>query len=271
LIALLLFLSLFLLFCLLLVSDALAEGMEKINSIKDWLRHFSVPVLAAACAFILGTLLCKTPLAGLVWAVVGWLTPGWIGLITAGRKKSTLRSDVKNIVTAAAGLYAAGQVTPDVVKAVARSIPEPLAGDFQSMIGRRNADQRASFPGMFEGLAARYDLPEFKAMASIVAASEHAGGPRAAAEGLKQLAASLRNRDRRLAERRKETLQPMMAAFVTIILTAVGFVLDITVLSPYYASGAGKIMLAAASLLILAMVATVSKALNPKDLLGGGS
>jgi tight adherence protein B len=166
-------------------------------------------------------------------------------------------------------LYASGQVTPDVVKAAAKMFPDPLAGDFQAMIGRRSADKNASFPNMFEGLAAKYDLPEFKALASIIGASEHAGGPKAAAAGLRELAASLRSRDRRLAERRKETLQPLIAAGVVIILILIGFVLDVTSLSRYYAGFAGEIVLSGASLLLLIAALAAAKAVLSKDLTGG--
>jgi tight adherence protein B len=264
-----LFLSLFLLFLLLFVSDALADSGQKLNGVRDWFSRFAVPVLAAVAAFILGTLLCRTPLAGVVWGVMGWLIPGWAGLIVTERKRSTLRGDAKAFIAAASGLYASGQVTPEVVKAASKMFPDPLAGDFQSMIGRRSADKNASFPSMFEGLAAKYDLPEFKALASIIGGSEHAGGPRAAAAGLRELAASLRSRDRRLAERRKETLQPMIAAGVVIILILIGFVFDVTSLSRYYASFAGEIMLSGASLLLLIAALAISKVVTSKDLTGG--
>jgi tight adherence protein B len=271
LIAILLFVSLFLLFLSLFVSDVLAEGVEKLHGIKDWLKYFTAPVLSSGIAFFLGTLLCRTPLAGVIWAVTGWFIPGWVGAIVTEKKKSALREDAKNFIAAASGLYASGQVTPEVVKTASTSLADPLASDFKAMIGRHNTDQRASFPRMFEGLAVKYDLAEFKALASIIGASEHAGGPKAASEGLKQLSVSLRARDRRITERQKETLQPMLAAAVTVALTMIGFVFDITVLSHYYTSGTGKIMLSGASLLILVMMFIVAKVLQPKDLTGGGS
>ena len=260
-----LFLSLFLLFLLLFVSDAPAA----LDRAGDRFSRFTVPALAAVAAFFLGTLLCRTPLAGIVWGVMGWLIPGWAGLAVAESRRSALRGDAKAFIAAASGLYASGQVTPDVVKAAAKMFPDPLAGDFQAMIGRRSADKNASFPNMFEGLAAKYDLPEFKALASIIGASEHAGGPKAAAAGLRELAASLRSRDRRLAERRKETLQPLIAAGVGIILILIGFVLDVTSLSRYYAGFAGEIVLSGASLLLLIAALAAAKAVLSKDLTGG--
>jgi Flp pilus assembly protein TadB len=170
----------------------------------------------------------------------------------------------------AAGLYAAGQVTPDVIRIAAARFPEPLAGEFQVMIGKRNTDKKASFPAMFESLAVRYGLPEFNAIALIVAASERAGGPHAASEGLKHLAAAMRARDRRLGERRKETLQPLIAAGMVMIIIALGFLLDVTMLSSlYFSTPSGKFMLTITSLLILIMLLMVMKALDPKDLLGG--
>jgi tight adherence protein B len=138
------------------------------------------------------------------------------------------------------------------------------------MLGRRNTDSRASFPGMFEELSEKYGLHEFQALAAIVAASERAGGPRAAAEGLKQLSTALRSRDRLLHERRKETLEPVIAAGVAIILISLGFLLDVTLLSNLiFSTPGGKIALSIVSLLILIMFQAIIKGVNIKDLVGG--
>jgi tight adherence protein B len=240
------------------------------RNIKDWLVHLGLPAISVVVAFLLGALVCRTPLAGVIWAVMGWFVPDWVGGVIAEKKQAVLRGEAKSFITSAAGLYAAGQVTPEVVKTASTRFPEPLAGEFQVMLGRRNTDKKASFPIMFENLAAKYDLPEFKAVAAIIAASEKAGGPRAAAEGLKQLSTALRARDRRMQERRKETLEPMLAALVAILLIVAGFLLDITLLAHYYFSApAGRIVLSGTSALILIMVLIVMKAVGPKDLLGG--
>ena len=187
----LLALSLFLLFYFLFLGDVEAA---KVESVKNWLKRFTLPVVFAVAAFLLGSIVCRTPLAGVIWAVMFWFVPDWVGGFLAARRKSALRSGVKNFIAAAASLYAAGQVTPEVIKIASQRFPEPLRGDFNIMLGRRNTDSRASFPGMFEELSVKYGLHEFRALAAIVAASEKAGGPRAAAEGLKQLSTALRSR-----------------------------------------------------------------------------
>jgi tight adherence protein B len=263
----LLLLSLFLLFYCLFLGDV---GVES-ESIQEWFKRFTLPVVSAVAAFLLGSLVCRTPLAGVIWAVMGWLIPGWVSEFAVERKKSALRGDVKSFITTAAGLYAGNQVTPEVVKTASARFPEPLAEEFRLMLGRRSLDQKMSFPIMFENLAAKYDLPEFKAVAAIIAASERAGGPRAASEGLKQLSTALRGRDRRLQERRKETMEPMIAAGVSIILIVSGFLMDVTFFSHLVFSSpvAGRITLSCTSALILIMVLMTAKAADPKDLVGG--
>ena len=236
---------------------------------KNRLLRLSLPVVSAVAAFLLGMLTCRTPLAGIIWAVIGWLVPGWVSQFRTERKLAALRRDVKSFIAAASGMYASGQVTPDVVRMASKIFPDPLATDFQEMTGRHNTDRRASFTSMFEELAVKYGIPEFQAIASIIGASERAGGSKATAEGLKEIALSLRARDRRLSERRKETMQPMLAAGVVFVLILSGFVLDITVLSGYFAGSAGKILLSVTSLLVLIMLLIISKAVSPKDLTGG--
>lgn len=262
----LLFLCLSVLFYFLFVG-----GIEQeIEGIRDWFLRLGLPVISAGVAFLSGTLVCRTPLAGVIWAVGGWFVPGWVSSFAAESQRAGLRGGVKNFITAAAGLYAAGQVTPEVVKAASTRFPEPLAGEFHVMLGRRNTDKKASFPIMFDGLAAKYNMPEFKAVAAIIAASERAGGPRAAAEGLKQLAMALRARDRRIQERRKEMLEPMIAAGVAIVLIATGFFADVTLMAhTFFSSPSGRIVLSGTSALILVMVLVVLKAMSPKDLMGG--
>jgi tight adherence protein B len=264
----LLALSLFLLFYFLFLKDAGAGKIE--SGIKSWFKRFALPTVFAVAAFLLGTLVCRTPLAGVIWAVLFWFVPDWAGGFIAERRKSALRGGVKNFIAAAASLYAAGQVTPEVIRIASQRFPEPLRGDFNIMLGRRNTDSRASFPGMFEELSEKYGLPEFKALAAIVAASERAGGPRAAAEGLKQLSAALRSRDRLLHERRKETLEPVIAAGVAIILISLGFLLDVTLLSRLvFSAPGGKIALSIVSLLILIMFLAIMKGVTSQDLARG--
>ncbi len=264
----LLALSLFLLFYFLFLKDAGAGKIE--SGIKSWFKRFALPTVFAVAAFLLGTLVCRTPLAGVIWAVLFWFVPDWAGGFIAERRKSALRGGVKNFIAAAASLYAAGQVTPEVIRIASQRFPEPLRGDFNIMLGRRNTDSRASFPGMFEELSEKYGLPEFKALAAIVAASERAGGPRAAAEGLKQLSAALRSRDRLLHERRKETLEPVIAAGVAIILISLGFLLDVTLLARLvFSAPGGKIALSIVSLLIPIMFLAIMKGVTSQDLARG--
>lgn len=252
--------------CYLLISR---ESDREISSVGEWIKHLSLPVISAGVAFLAGSLVCRTPLGGIIWGVGAWFVPGSVATWLSERKKASLRNHAKSFIATASGLYAAGQVTPEVIKTSSARFPEPLAGEFHVMQARRNTDSKASFPVMFERLAAKYDLPEFKAVASIVAASERAGGPRAAAEGLKQLSLALRSRDRRIKERRKETMEPLIAAGFAIVIIIAGFVADVTVLSHYYDSAAGKILLSAMSALIVVMVAVVLKAVDLRDLMGG--
>ncbi|RDV81238.1 type II secretion system F family protein [Ammonifex thiophilus] len=258
--ALLLFLSLFSLFYTLL-SDRSPAG-----SLFFYLLGHAAQAASAAAFLLLGTSLFNTPLAGVFWGILGWHLPAWIRNYIEGRRLARLRSAVTDFVAAAAGLYSANQTTPEVVRAAAGRFPDPLGSDFREMLEERQRNVYASFPEMFEELAERRKLPELRAVAAIVRASELAGGPPAAARGLKRLGRALRQRDRLLAERAKATLEPRIAACVTVGILLFGLLLDATLFRSLF-SGAGGFVLAAASGLVVGLVFMVRKISAQEDLL----
>lgn len=257
---LLLFLSLFSLFYTLISGESPAG-----NLVLYCLDH-GIRVATAAGLLVVGSLLFKTPIAGFFWGLLGWHLPAWIGNYGEQKKHARLRAMVSDFVAAAAGLYAVGQTTPEVVKNAAERFPEPLATDFKGMMAARKLNPLASFPKMLEAIGERRNLPEFKAVAAIVAASERAGGPKAAARGLKRLGRALRQRDRLLAERAKATLEPRIAAYVTISILLLGLMLDATVFRSLF-EGGGRLVLAAASGLVVGLVFMVRKLFGQEDLL----
>lgn len=256
----LLFLSLFLLFwCLIL-------GEPPVENVRKFLARRGLSTGSAVLCLLVGSLLFGTPVAGLFWGLLGWHLPDWITGYIEEKKRARLRALATDFVAAAAGLYAAGQLTPEVVKTAAERFPEPLASDFEDMIAARNMNPYASFPRMFETLAEKRGLPEFRAVAAIVAASERAGGPASAANGLKRLGRALRQRDELLAERAKATLEPRMAAYVTVLILLGGLFLDATLLRHFF-EGPGKLVLAAASGLVVGLAFMVRKIAKQDDLL----
>jgi len=235
------------------------------HRIKDMVVRYVLPAGSALLFFAAVTALLRTPAAGLFWAVLGWFIPSWVIRASEEKKRSRLRNMTKDFVTSAAGLYAAGQMTPEVVKVMAERFPEPFASEFQNMVNMRNMSPYASFPRMFERLANKYGLSEFKAVSAIVAASERAGGPVAASKGLKRLGRALRQRDRLIKERAKATMEPRTAVVVAIVFLSVGFLLDATVFREMF-EGAGKLIMVASSALLVGLIFMVNKITRSEDL-----
>lgn len=255
---LLLLASLFLLFyCL------TAKELPEPEAIKAWVLAKGLGAASAAGCFALASLLWG-PLAGLPWALLGWRLPGWLREAREARRRTRLSALARDFITAAAGMYAAGQTTPEVLRRLAERMSEPLAGEFEGMVARREA-RGASVPAMFGELAQKYGLPEFGAVARIIAASERAGGPQAAARGLKRLGQALRQKERLAVERAKATMEPKIAAAVTVAILGVGLLLDGTALRAYFAGG-GRLVLAAASGLVVGMLFMLKKIGRSEDL-----
>lgn len=257
-----LFVSFFLLFYSLIIGE-----FPEIETLKELWMRFGLPAIGALAMFLLGTFLTKTSLAGIFWGILGWLLPVWIidGLNDSRHFK--YQQMVKNMIVTSAGMYSAGQLTSEVIRTVALRMPEPFSGELQEMVGRRKLDPHASVPKMLIALSSKYGLPELRAMAAVIATSERAGGPVAAARGLKRLGRALRMRDRLAYERQKANMEPRIAAIVVIGLLGIGLLLDLFLWHDLFMDGAGKILLALSSALIVGMTVMAFKVTRSKDLM----
>ncbi|MBE3582127.1 MAG: type II secretion system F family protein [Thermoanaerobacteraceae bacterium] len=225
-------------------------------------RDRLLPAASAAVFFVVGSALCRTVLGGVPWAVLGWYAPGWVIGFAEEKRRARLREMAKSFVVSAAGMFSAGQTASDVIRVMADRMAEPLGGEFRDMLGQREAYGKP-FSRSFGDLARKYGLEDFDAVAAILAAADRAGGPFAAARGLKRLGAALQQRDRLMAERRKETFEPKVAAVVVIVLLTLGFLADALFL-PHYFEGGGRLVLAAASAVIVGTVFLAARAGRPE-------
>ncbi|WP_434075605.1 type II secretion system F family protein [Moorella naiadis (nom. illeg.)] len=237
----------------------------EVERTKDFFKVYGSAAVGAAVMFFAGSVLCGTALGGIVWAVPGWLLPGWLMKLAENRRKERLRQVAKDMIVAAGGMFAANLMTGEVIKTLSERIPEPLGKELQEIRGKRELNAYNTYPQLLNGLADKYGLIEIKAMAAVLAAAERAGGPAAAAKGLKQLGVALRLKDRLVRERKVATYESRLAAVVVIIILVVGLLFDATAWREAYA-GSGKLVLAAVSALIVGMGLFVAKTSESRDL-----
>jgi len=237
-----------------------------LDRIKNISLSFVLPAGCAAGVFILSTFIFGTPLAGLPWSITGWFLPLWIQRYIQAKRQSRLRALARDFITSSAGLYSAGQVTQEVIAATAERFPEPLGADFRDMLAQRRTNPYVSTKKMFEDMGNKYELPEFRAVAEILAASERAGGPQAAARGLKRLGRALRQRDRLISERQKALLEVKIAATVVISILLGGLLLDVTALREMFSQPAGKVVLGLSSGVVVGLIFMTKKITQSPDL-----
>lgn len=254
---------LFLFFYFLTVKELPEPG-----AVRAWLATRGVCAACAAGCFA-GAALLWGVLAAVPWAVFGWKLPDWVAETREAKRKARLAALARDFVAGAAGIYAAGLTTRDVLERMSERVGEPLASDLRDMFAEREtADvtkEEKSVPAMFARLAKKYGLEEFNGVAKIISASEYAGGPQAAARGLKRLAQAMRQKERLAVERAKATIEPRIAAVVTIAILGAGLLLDGTLLRPYFAGG-GRFVLAAASCLVVGMLFLMRRIGRSEDL-----
>ncbi len=236
------------------------------EKIRTLLLYYALPATSALVTFILTTALFQTPFAGMPWGLVGWFVPSTLVEIRHNKKQKRLKELTKQFITSAAGLYSAGQMTSDVVRNMAEAFPEPFSTEFEDMVRKRNLSSHASFPRMFKDMADKYNLEEFEAVASIIAASERAGGPKAVSKGFKRLSHALRQRDKLIAERIKATLEPRIAAIFVIATVSIGLLIDATLLRDYYMNGTGRLLLTVSSILLVIIIVIMKKVSHSPDL-----
>lgn len=220
---------------ILFVSIALAlimvsiKELPKKKTIVDFMKKLGLPFVVMLLSFIIGTYLFFTPISGLFLAILGWvLTTELIKYLDAAKSRHA-RTQIKDFVTHAASLYASGNTSPEVIKRTSAYMKEPLATDIRKMLAVRQF-KGSTFPVMFNELADKYKVPEIGAVARIIEAGEITGGSSAIANGLERLGDAIGRRDEMLAERKEATLEPVLAAGLTIAILVATAIIDITVL-----------------------------------------
>lgn len=249
---------------LLLYALMIGEFPET-DSVKAVLTRYGLATVSAVAFFFGAFFLFGTPIAGVVWVVFGWMLPTWVAQSVSEKRHARLKGLARDFVTSAAGLYAVGQMTPDVVRVMAQRFPEPIGEEFRRMIGVYNMNSSASFPRMFEEMARKYGLLEFSAVANILAAGEQAGGPVAVSKGLKRLGQALRQRDHLATERQKAIMEPKIAAIVVIIILLSGLLVDATVFRDLFA-GTGSLVLVGGSALVVGIIFLFQRINRSNDL-----
>ncbi|MEG6617491.1 type II secretion system F family protein [Peptococcaceae bacterium 1198_IL3148] len=270
LIKLLLLFSLFLLFYLLIVGEfpvnleaLLKSDLPKQKTFKDKFQVYVLPLISATIFFFFGRVVFLSVLSGLIFAFLGWHLPKWVLKWREHKKKEKPRELAKDFITSAAGMYGAGQLTTDVIRHSALRMPAPFNQDFQEMLARRNLDG-APFHVMLRQMGNKYGLKEFDAAAAIIEASEKAGGPTAAAKGLKRLGVALRKREKQLMERRKANMEPQIACLLAIVILSLGLIMDATVFRAEYREV--PIIMASGCLIVVGLIFAVVKISSNADL-----
>lgn len=234
------------------------------EKIADLVQRFLLPAACAIGLFLFGSWFFLSVMSGLILGLFGWFIPGYVRERMYLSRRKQARVMAKDFIQAASGLFSAGQGTSEVIGIVARRFPEPYAGDFQEMLGRRTLDANASYSTMLQEMAAKYGIEELNATAAIIQASENAGGPQAASEGLKELSLALRKRDKLLLEREKANIEPKIASMAVVFILGIGLVLDATVWRDIFMEG--KLALAFGLLITVGLIFMSNKISANKDL-----
>mgnify|MGYP000846993738 CR=1 FL=1 len=260
---------LFLLLTLFVLFYVIAGGTlpeVDLDQAKNNIAYLLVPLGSGIGIFLLAWFFLKTPLAGLPWGVLGWFLPQWIYEIFQSNRRNKLKATAKDFVTSSAGLFSAGQVTPKVISTIAERSSEPIRTELKEMLAQSKTNPLVSFSRMFKNIGRKYGLSEFDAVAEILAASQRAGGPRAAAGGLKRLGLALRQRDRLLTERKKALIEVKIAGIVVIALLVAGLLLDITMFRDMFMQSSGKVVLGVSSVIIVGLIFMTKKTSQSSDL-----
>lgn len=224
-----------------------------------------VPLAVAAVFFTGGAFVFMSPLSGILCAVLGWQLVFWAREYLHQREYRQTKEAARDFISAATALLRSGLAMPEVINKTSAQLKPPLSEEFQAMYAKYEM-AGTKFPKMFKELAGKYGLQEFDAISSVVAATEYSGGGQAAAKGFARLGGALRQKDKLLAERAKENMEPMIAAWVVIAIMLTGLVVDVTFLRDMFQDAGARLVLSAALALTLIMLIMARKLGQSKDL-----
>ncbi len=207
-------LILFISIALALIVLALKELPER-ESVLGFFKRLGIPFVVAIISFFIASSLFLSAVAGFFVGVLGWMITAEVIKYIENTHSRNAKKQIKDLITSATSLYMADSTTPEVVKATASYMKEPLATDVRNMLTERQLKGTA-FPVMFNRLANKYDVPEMGAVARIIEAGEITGGSQSIAKGLGRLGDAMRRREKMLAERYKAILEPAIAAGLVI-------------------------------------------------------
>jgi len=250
-------------FALFLLSFTLITGeLPELSGRRDWLKAAGTPVALALAGFVAGTMAFLSPLAGIFLAVLAWRVTVFLLAAAHARQRSLVARQVRDLVTAAAGMFGAGKTAAEVLETAAGHIADPLGADLAVCLARSRG-AREPLPRLLFDLATCWDRPELRAMADIVRFGEDTGGRRAVSRGLFRLGEALRRRDRLLAERAKGVAEPALAAWLALAILSGGLITDATVVRPLFAASvAGRVDLALGLGVIVVLVFVVLRLLD---------
>lgn len=217
---LVLFLAFFALFLGLLWGE-----LPELGDLRGWLRVIGLPLGLASAGFMVGTLVFLSPLAGVFFGVLTWR----VTVFLTGRRllgqRTLAGKQARDLVSVAAGMFAAGKTAAEVLEEAADQIKEPLGSDLLVCLARTRG-AREPLPKLLEELAICWDLSELRAMADIVRFGSDTGGRRAISRGLTRLGDALRRRDQLLAERARAMAEPALAAWLAVVVLSLGLMID---------------------------------------------
>lgn len=247
-----------------LIYSVIVGEYPEIKTFKDKLKHIGVPLICAAAFLTIGKIIFMSMLSGLIWAVVGWYMPLHIMRAREKAKRKKYGKMTRDFIATAASIYGSGQTTSEVIGIAAKNFAEPFASEFQAISGQVGLNRNVNYHSMIEKMGEKYKVKELSAVAPIIKATEYAGGPLAAAASLRELSIALKDRDKQLAEREKENIEPNFACYIGMGLLSIGLLLDVTVFRSLYNDA--PVMLALGNLIFIAIYFARDKINTNKDL-----
>jgi Flp pilus assembly protein TadB len=174
------------------------------------------------------------PLSGVLAGFWGWKIYKFILQKRKERLRSTIIKQCQDLITIAAGMYASGKNTADMMQEAAKNLTDPLGSEIEHMVSAHGMLNK-QYPDMFRKLKEKYDVPEFGAIAAILELGR-TGGATAIGNGFSRLSDAIRRRNRIAAERAKAMAEPSMIAGLFMGILFLGLLVDITYFRDVFAA-----------------------------------
>ncbi len=230
----------------------MATQLARANLRLTVVEFVLISIAAAAGLGLLGWVIFRTPVLGLVGLIVGWFVPRWLVAYRQRKRLAAFNDQLGDTINLLANSLRSGYSIIQSMETVAHQLPDPIATEFNRVV--QEISLGLTYEQALNNLLRRITSDDLELMVTAITIQSRVGGN--LAEILDTIGVTIRERVRIKGEIRVLTAQQMISAYVlTLLPIVVGlflFLVSRQYMSRLFEEPCGWVMAITALIMILA-------------------